>query len=62
MFDNNSPKINVWTAVSRKAIYRPIFVPGNNDQEIYLLYLADCTYYNYGTHLLEDHPSVVHVF
>ena len=58
MFDKNSPKINVWAAVSRKGIYRPIFVPGNNDQDIYLLYLADCTYYNYGTHLLKDHPSV----
>ena len=40
-FDKNSPKINVWAAISTKGIYGPIFIPGNIDQETYLLYLAD---------------------
>ena len=40
-YDKNSPKINLWAAVLTKGIYGLIFVPGNIDQEVYLLYLAD---------------------
>ena len=40
-YDKNSSKINLGVAVLTKGIYGLIFVPGNIDQEVYLLYLAD---------------------
>ena len=40
-FDKNSPKVNVWAAVSRKDIYGPIFIDDNITEELYLQYLAD---------------------